>query len=226
MACKSISLPALTTCPGNTVRDKATVCASCYAMLNNYVSSRVRESQAKRYKWIKTLIGAPNFLHFFKALFKQGIGRSKYFRGHDSGDFFSVEYIELWVDVCRAFPDVKFFFPTRSHENIDPSFARVLSYLDSLQNVRVRPSQSTINRRPEIDSWFSPGCAVTTDRSRANCKKTLLGGSCETHGCRDCWERYHEIIYYVHGRGVGGRKGIGNRSFVPETEIERRLGGC
>lgn len=40
--------------------------------------------------------------------------KAKYIRIHSSGDFFSQEYFDKWLDVCRANPDVRFWAFTKS----------------------------------------------------------------------------------------------------------------
>ena len=37
------------------------------------------------------------------------------FRVHDAGDLFSAKYINCWIRICEALPDIRFWFPTREH---------------------------------------------------------------------------------------------------------------
>lgn len=53
-------------------------------------------------------------------------------RVHDVGDFYSVEYVEAWIETAMARPDCRFWFYTRSFEN-ERVFAALCS-LASLSN--------------------------------------------------------------------------------------------
>jgi ferredoxin len=50
------------------------------------------------------------------------------FRIHHDGDFFSLDYARAWADVCRAWPDVRFWAYTRSFTpslNVVPALAGI-----------------------------------------------------------------------------------------------------
>lgn len=100
----------LTTCP------MAGVCATgCYATMGSYTWSTV--AKAYEYRLQRTL--APQFQSEVQAELDGAVrragraGKQVVIRIHDSGDFYSIGYIEKWFDIIRANPNVVFYAYTK-----------------------------------------------------------------------------------------------------------------
>jgi len=95
----SFSLPVLKTCPG-----KTDFCSRlCYGLSGRFALQRMREIYQSNLEASK------------QADFVEGIVReilktkAEVFRLHVVGDFYSVEYVEKWIEIANRLPDVKFF---------------------------------------------------------------------------------------------------------------------
>lgn len=117
------------TCPS------AGICAqACYARHGTYTWPVVRA------KHQANLMYALDDLTGWRQAMVAELGAAK-FRGawiriHDSGDFFSDEYLQAWLDICRARPDTNFYaytkevsrFRTLVEPDPPPNFLWVYSY--------------------------------------------------------------------------------------------------
>jgi len=100
------------TCP------KALACkAVCYAKQGRYVMDNV--VQARKHNLRMSL--RPTFVRHMIADLNQMVVRSKVCRKpynvvrlHDSGDFYSQEYLNAWATIAATFPDVIFYAYTKS----------------------------------------------------------------------------------------------------------------
>ena len=92
------------TCPCN--------CKGCYAMRGFY-----NMPSAKKSAFIKTVL-AREYPEFFKnAIIAQlQACKAELCRLHESGDFFSSDYIELWKEIVKACPDTAFWGYTKNKE--------------------------------------------------------------------------------------------------------------
>lgn len=208
MACPSWSLPALHACPGMVATDDSCICFGCYAQMGNYSRQNVLDCQAARFawtkaalrfnpdKWIDTMISGILELD------------SEYFRIHDSGDFFSAEYVNAWYAVAKRCNATRFWAPTRSYhgKRLEP-IKQALKRFNRLENVVIRPSALHWDEAAPSRAGFSSGSTALTsaDMLPSNhtlCKKTMVaGGSCESESCRLCWDEPSEsVAYLVHGR--------------------------
>lgn len=102
------NLPTKTTCPGSTemCRNK---CYACKAErgYRNVLSSRMGNLEAsKGSEFVDKITGV------IKKYFKDGNG---FFRIHESGDFYSQEYINAWFEIARQNPTIKFLTFTKSY---------------------------------------------------------------------------------------------------------------
>jgi hypothetical protein len=195
----SFSLPAGKACPNR----KGDICKHCYATKGCYRYTPVREAQEIRFAWtrkaMQTSAGQDQWVTTMSEAIRTS--RAPYFRGHDSGDFFSVEYLRAWIGVCENLTDVRFWFPTREYQSkastellpvLNPRLA-LLRKLASLPNVTVRPSALNIGDAvPQV-----PGLAAGSTVGNANvhgCPATEQNGECRD--CRHCWDAKTEPVSY------------------------------
>jgi hypothetical protein len=202
-------IPAMLTCPGAklSIREHGddAVCNECYATGGFYLMPSVQSQQLARRAWIARSLASDDGAEFVatmvtmiaKSVSKTG---EPYFRGHDSGDFYSVAYIGAWQRICEALPHVRFWFPTRSHivANLLPALQR----LASLPNVIVRPSATRLDEPAPIVPGLSAGTSVRRSRTlpiagQPDCPATTGTPECNAHGCRRCWDEPAVALTYV-----------------------------
>src|SRR5262249_44503832 len=111
----SFSLPAGESCPW-ALYGEGSICGECYAQKGRYVMPNVANAQRVRFPWVRGCLRTAEGTDAFVAVMPQAVtdAGNSYFRGHDAGDFFSPAYVRAWARVCRALPQVTFWFPTRT----------------------------------------------------------------------------------------------------------------
>lgn len=111
-------------------------------------------------------------------------------RIHVSGDFFSIEYINAWVEICSAFPQIKFWTYTRSWivSEMLPSLKR----LKSLPNMQLFASTDPSMPHPEND--WRIAFIDSDSRAKGMKCKTKQG---KTHSCLSCGYCFNETKGHV-----------------------------
>jgi hypothetical protein len=118
----SFNLPAIQACP------KAGACAAvCYATQGAYVYPQVKAARLFNFNLAQF---QPTYLE--QALVHDlNLIKQKSIRVHDSGDFFSQEYLDIWCRVMLQFPHKSFYAYTKSlhlNWNLAPkNFVRIQS---------------------------------------------------------------------------------------------------
>ena len=105
----SFGLPAAQTCPG------ANKCLrGCYALSGSYLFRQVKES--RHHNYLASLQD-----NFTSQIYTELLNIDKKLtdtilvvRIHDSGDFYSAEYLAKWIEVAAALPHVIFYAYTKS----------------------------------------------------------------------------------------------------------------
>ena len=80
----------------------------CYARKGAYSWSNVKPAFERRYQLTKT----DKFVEVMTAEIKKK--KADYIRVHDSGDFYSPEYLQKWLKIAALNPEVKFYSYTNS----------------------------------------------------------------------------------------------------------------
>ncbi len=95
------------TCP------QAGVCAQfCYARNGTFLFPTAKKAHANNLKMVlDDLVGWQSAM--IEELSHKRYRGGKYVRIHDSGDFFSDEYLEAWIYIARVIPDVTFYAYTK-----------------------------------------------------------------------------------------------------------------
>jgi len=200
----SWSLPAHKACP----RACGTICDDCYADPKHggrYGCRNVQNAQHARFQWtvesMRTADGRQQWIEYMAAAIR--LSRCQYFRVHDSGDMFSVAYVECWLTVCSQMPDVQFWIPTRAWQQpagplpvFDP-LLNTLRKLASLPNVTVRPSALNFGDHPSVVPGLHAGTAADMpDVFRARqCPAHQQGNQCGN--CRTCWDEKTVPVSYA-----------------------------
>ena len=115
-------------------------CPGCYAQGGHYVKSNVRASLAWR-----TFL-CREFLEWVEQAIKAQIQADhiEYLRIHAAGDFFSNEYVMMWVRIAEAFPETTFWTYTKTAFTACKVF-------DSLQNCNIVKSIVSINGKSGVN---------------------------------------------------------------------------
>lgn len=106
------NLEAIKTCPYATEMCKK----SCYAMKAERLYPTVRKSReantedSKSPSFVNDMINTINY----NLKKKEVIGKKVWFRIHESGDFYSREYLEKWIQIAKKFPTINFTAYTKS----------------------------------------------------------------------------------------------------------------
>ncbi len=102
----TFSLPAVQTCPGRTDNCEK----YCYAKKAEMCYKQVLPSRRRNYEDTKK----KSFVK--KATEKISKIKSEYIRIHESGDFYSQEYLNKWIKICNKFPEKKFLIYTQMYD--------------------------------------------------------------------------------------------------------------
>jgi hypothetical protein len=122
------SIPARKTCPG-----KSKLCDRlCYAANGFFRMKSVKGRLAKNLRATRD----PGFVDDVVAQIRRG--GIRVVRIHVSGDFFSPEYAEKWVEIVKRCPDTTFFLYSRSWRCED-----------------IRPALVRMAARPNVRMWWS-----------------------------------------------------------------------
>lgn len=207
----SFSLKAGETCPASkaTIREHLdeAICSGCYAKGGSYTWDSTINAQNYRLGRILESVaadGGDSWVAEMIQEIRKASRKSPYFRIHDSGDFFSPAYAELWYRICTALPHVKFWAPTREYlrEKMVPALAK----LASLPNVTVRPSAVTFDSPAPVVDGLDSGTAVAghAEAERlggmvcpATTRKDPATRSCAANNCTACWDAPLVPITYI-----------------------------
>jgi hypothetical protein len=117
----------------------------CYASKGAYIWSNVKPAFQKRLEVSKTDL-------FIDLMFDEIIMKeATHIRIHDSGDFYSREYLHKWVKLMDALPHVEFYaysksLPLLAHEKLPSNFTLIMSEGGKADHM-INPS---INRHARI----------------------------------------------------------------------------
>ena len=106
----NFSIPAYKTKGGKITCPFAKDCIKyCYAQKGNYTRfPMIQQLMEKKYKLSKT----ENFINLMNKEIKKK--KAKYIRIHDSGDFYSVKYLNKWIQIAKDNKDIIFYAYTKS----------------------------------------------------------------------------------------------------------------
>lgn len=138
----SFSLPVISTCPG-----KTPFCERhCYGLRGNFNLPNVTEANERRLDASLR----QDFVDIIVGEIRQVKAPS--FRLHVIGDFYSVEYIEKWIDIANQIPSIVFFGSTRSWRC--DFLAVAIKRFRDLENVCMKASVDlTDTRYPHSCGW-------------------------------------------------------------------------
>jgi len=75
----------------------------CYARKGFYTWSNVNKAHEERYEFSKTDKFVPAMINDIKRK------KADYVRVHDAGDYYSKAYLNKWLEIMKALPEVRFY---------------------------------------------------------------------------------------------------------------------
>jgi hypothetical protein len=199
------------------------ICDLCYAGKSNYLLyPNVSAGQMAKKQWVMNTMADGTFVdkmsQAIEMLFDKRMEQvflanalsNRFFRIHDSGDFFTKDYYRAWVEVCNRFkgrlnPDgghlVYFWAPTRMWVFSD--------YVDLFRNVppppnfALRPSALFTDAPPPRIQGMAAGSTSTAEEVGAelwNCPAyESETATCAGTRCRKCWTmKKVPVNYHTH----------------------------
>jgi len=224
---------------GRPVRLQQAICQYCYAHGGQYGTGGVQFAQVLRYIWTRMALKDGSFVETMlyaieqtkwhleagakvdKMTYKRERHPGLYFRIHDSGDFFSRDYIQAWKDIADARPDIIFWAPTRvwaTSWGIDA----VNEINGDPRNLIIRPSafHTNENAPQDLGPGFAKGTVVyhkdhvpqgaaegkfqwdcqayAVPDHKASCRNAIAPDG--KAGCRACWRYGADAVinYTLH----------------------------
>lgn len=189
------------------------ICSVCYAGKGRYLMYKSMSlGQVAKLKWVQKTLRAGTFSRRMSeaiaSLQDQDVERvlaaklvsNKFFRIHDSGDFFSPDYYKAWVEICYALPEVRFWAPTRQW--VYAKWRELFSNYPPPRNLSLRPSALFTSAPPPIIRGMAGGSTSIDGRMESpvwNCP-AYEGDeehSCAAAGCRVCWTAPQKPVNYL-----------------------------
>lgn len=145
----------------------AGVCASyCYARNGTYNFSNVKAAHIRNLEL--TLDHPETFVQEMIEECSKPKMKGKYVRVHDSGDFYSIDYLMSWIQIFKACPDVVFYAYTKEvslfKRVIEPDCPSNFKYLYSLGG----REDHLINKETDRHAEVFPNDAAILDAGYEN----------------------------------------------------------
>lgn len=175
---------------GGTCRPTKWCYQYCYAMKGMHTYPSVTKANAKR----KAMADSPSFVEDAVAELKRT--KKPYVRIHSSGDFYSEEYVDKWVQICKKCPEKKFLAYTKSVH-----LKESLKKLARLPNVSMYESLDTTKQKPTtafLRAMIDDCDLAKQSAQRKRTKETInCPGKCDPCGYK-CWDRDKHVIFHKH----------------------------
>lgn len=154
------------------------VCNGCYA---------IKEQQ----RWPSVVVGRERRLEASKssdfavrisAELSKKKKRPKYFRVHASGEFYSQDYVDSWVEIAKANPDIVFYAYTKRKKKFNFDTLSALSnfiLIDSLHFKII--NYGTMEEAPK-GAFICPDQKGSTTNCGIDCTWCMSKGSADTNG--------------------------------------------
>jgi len=155
---------------------------NCYALRGKHGLLNVKKGVAFRLKESRKK-------GFVEDAISQIKGKYDYVRIHASGDFYSEEYVQKWIDIALACPKTLFLAFTKRTDLAGP-----IKALSALKNVKVRESLDDDLKKPTMGLKFSAIGEYEHPRRR---DPIICGEGCKECGYR-CWHENKDVILHKH----------------------------
>lgn len=197
--CWSFDIPAVDTCPGSTAECRE----DCYAV--NLMC--IYQTVDAKYRRNKEITYHPNFVDYMI----ETIPRNSTGRLHVSGDFFHADYVQKWIDICGARPDVYVYCYTRSWR-VHDIFPAIIT-LHALPNVNVNLSVDDETGSPANPFYDLPDVGFY--------RWCYLAKTDKVPG----WVRHDDIVFRSNHKGHKIRRKNAIKKGETPPPLVKRLGG-
>ena len=160
------------------------VCASCYALKDNYNYPSVAQAHQKRVNGLSSVSWADSMIYLIR---RSG---ETFFRWHDSGDLQSFQHLLDIVRIAEALPAVSFWLPTKEKGLV---YRYRETFGDFPANLCVRLSAAMVNI-PAPAYAGNTSTVHTTTAIGMECEAYKRGNVCGD--CRACWNRDVKNVSY------------------------------
>lgn len=113
----------------------------------------------------------------------------EYFRIHESGDFYSQEYLDKWIQIAKLLPNIKFLAFTKSF---------MLDFSDVPSNLIIRWSimpDTTTTTVPKSGLYAYAG---ECQKIQGDGKVFQCTGQCKKDTCTHCWDSNASVHFNLH----------------------------
>jgi hypothetical protein len=199
MPCYGFSIPASKCNVGSKLRAMSgSTCSDCYACKGLYDTPCTIEAMERRYTVLMLALSTEKSAEAYARLFSKALGRSEYFRWHDSGDLQSIWHLVLIVRIAELRPDVEFWLPTREYKIVREYLRERGSFPTNL-TVRVSAAMRD-DYAPQIvqldDTLPTSGVHDNYSALGTECPAYQNDGACGD--CRMCWSQEAHVSYPRH----------------------------
>lgn len=178
------SIPAVATCPNRTA-----LCERyCYAMKAQRLYPNTKNSRIESYQESLSNDFVTNMINTIQYYLdkKSFVGKTVYFRIHESGDFYSQEYVNNWIEIVKQFPAVHFMGYTKS--------VQFFKGIELPQNLVIRYSIWADSNPADIEIAKQLQLPIYTAFNKVDLDKAInengfiqCNGSCEN--CKMCYKK-------------------------------------
>jgi hypothetical protein len=146
----NFGIPAYRSASGFNTCPKAGACAAgCYATMGAYRFSNVAQAFERRLEQTQRADFEALMISEIK---KRGVER---LRIHDSGDFYSAAYVQKWLNIMAALPDVSFYAYTKQvklFKTLEASLPRNFTVIYSFGGTEDKAIDRNIDRHAAVFS--------------------------------------------------------------------------
>ena len=162
--------------------------AFCYATVGQQAFASGVKRRAAAFK--ATL--APDFVQAMHSEIQRWKKKIRAVRVHDSGDFYSMDYLKDWLEIARLNPDVKFYAYSKSlpfiHKAYDqglvpPNF-RLIQSVGGLADSRIRHDLPHARIFSTLDELVNAGYADASETDDVSAFTDTLYVGLVVHGAR------------------------------------------
>lgn len=166
------------------------ICQGCYA-----AKAQVRFPKALEYR--ERMLERSKAKEFIDDIVEELSKSKKNFKAvriHESGEFYSQDYLDKWVQIAKSLPDIRFYAFTKRKKDFDFSKAEAqnnLIIIDSLKFGRL--NYGSLDEMSElVDKYNTQICPATfKDASKDTCGVT----------CSYCWAKqaqHNGVVFVKH----------------------------
>ena len=121
--------------------------------------------------------------------------RNKVVRIHESGDFYSIDYINKWYDIAESLPDRTFYAYTKR----DDLFNQDLLDKRSKNFILIWSHDKIDDVRHSIPAGYDKMASITTNEKIVNCPSQTKNKVCVKQ-CKKCCSKKSskEIVFLLH----------------------------